>query len=125
MMKMMKSFILAMLLAAVMAGAASAYNLNFTIYNESGWTFKQIWVSPHGASKWNGNTDRVNVRPLRSGYNIRIDTSNSRRMRNNTGTRKWDIRVYYGDDSWHQWRDIDLSRITQFWVDSDFDATWD
>ena len=115
---------LSLVLIFVFAGGAAAletFNLNFTLYNESGYSFKRVFVRPsHLNEKWS----RVNIRPLRSGYHIKIDTSNCGVLARKNYLRYWDIRVYYGD-TWHQWEGIRLSAITQFWVDSDFYATWD
>ncbi len=120
---MIKKFLLSVLLISVIATAASAeFNLNFTLHNNSGYTFKEVWVSPHNNSEWHASTDRVNMRPLRSGYYTKITFNNVSRARRNE--RYWDLRVYYAD-TWHEWRNIRFSAITDIWVDRNFYARWE
>ena len=52
---MAKRFIMAVTLVIIAAGAASAYNLNFTLYNECGSTFRKILLSP----SWNDSFDPI------------------------------------------------------------------
>ena len=107
--------------AAGSAVALETYNLNFTLYNESGYTFGQVWVRPsHLNERWS----RVNIRPLRSGYHIKITSDSCGVLARKNYLRYWDVRVYTGSTP-HEWTSIRLSAITQLWIDDDFYASWD
>jgi len=107
-------FLLAVIVILVMAGTAgAAYNLNFTLYNNSGWYFRKIWLSPSGNKKWNANRDVVShgntPSTLASGHNTRITFDNVSSERRNVAT--WDLRIDASDGKKHEFHDIPLSQI--------------
>ena len=103
----------ALLLAMVMTSTAGAYNLNFTLYNYSGWNFKRIWLSPAGNGRWNPNRDIVlsgsRVSTLSNGNYMNITFENVSQARRNVT--KWDLRVYTSDGNKHEFRNIPLASI--------------
>ena len=104
----------ALLLAVVMAGSAgAAYNLNFTLYNRSGWFFRRIWLSPSGNKQWNPNRDVVSHgrtdTTLSSGNSTRITFDNVSQERRNVAT--WDLRIDGSDGKKHEFHNIPLSQI--------------
>lgn len=105
----------AFLIAMVMTSTAGAYNLNFTLYNNSGWFFRRIWLSPSGNKKWNPNRDvvmngSVNT-TVSSGNNTRITFDNVSQARRDVA--KWDLRIDASDGKKHEFHDIPLSQIVE------------
>ncbi|MBQ2616352.1 MAG: hypothetical protein IJG51_08305 [Synergistaceae bacterium] len=102
-----------LLLAMVMTGTAGAFSLNFTLYNNSGWNFKKIWLSPAGNRKWNPARDVVKngsrTSTLSNGHNMHITFDNVSQERRNVDT--WDLRVDTSDGKKHEFHNIPLSQI--------------
>ena len=109
----MKRFILAVLLVAVAASTAAAYNLNFTLYNETGYNITRMMASPSGNDEWDPDLDTITPGRLRNGYHSRITFNNVNRYRRNSS--HWDLRLYYAG-RWHEWHNIPLSRVSRVYV---------
>ena len=118
---MIKRFILAVTLAVIVANAAAAYNLNFTIFNRSGSRVNKILLSP----SWNddfdqeydlitrGNTGRPTT--ISNGGSEKISLDNLTDGRQNC--RYWDLYVVCADGRKGMWRGIDLRTVVGVRID--------
>ncbi|MBQ4432003.1 MAG: hypothetical protein II877_10920 [Synergistaceae bacterium] len=117
---MTKRFILAVTLVIIAAGAASAYNLNFTLYNESGSTFREILLSP----SWNDDFDRTDDllffkrsrRPLSIPHG-QSESLNLHYSDERQDCRYWDLYVRCADGKEGMWKRIDLSTVVVVRID--------
>lgn len=118
---MMKRFILAVALMVIMANAAAAYNLNFTIFNRSGSRVNRILLSP----SWNDEFDQEYdlITRGRSGRPTTIANGSSEKISldNLTDERQycqyWDLYVVCADGRKGLWRGIDLSVVVGVRID--------
>ena len=117
----MKKFIIALLAAVLAAGTASAYNLNFTLDNESGYDFTEIWLKPSTNLEWNQQYDRLTQKGssvpsrLNNGQRTKITFDNVSETRRNKAI--WDLSVKFPNGKYEVWTNIDLSGIVMLRID--------
>jgi hypothetical protein len=84
--------------------AAHAGDQDFTLYNETGYTIDQVYVSPVSKSTW-GN-DIMGSGQLEAGSKVDINFKNS------TSACHWDLKVVYEDKDEATWNDLNLCDIS-------------
>ena len=94
----------------------------FQLVNNSGKTFKKIWVGPSSNGIW---VDRDRFRnkdgystSLRSGYHMDLYPNMSGR----SDVQFWDIKVVTTDGKKYEWHNIDLFNIYQVEIDRKYTA---
>lgn len=125
---MAKRFVLAITLVILATGVASAYNLNFTLYNQCGSTFKEILLSP----SWNSDFDRTEDLLVFKGSRrpLSIASGHKEKITLNYGDERqycqyWDLYVRCADGRKGMWRRIDLSKVVVIRVDRKLSVrTW-
>ncbi len=118
---MTRKILTAAVLVVMMANAAAAFSLDFTIYNQSGSTFKEIMLSPSWYPNIDRNRDLVTRRGSRKpliilhGHHeeIMIDHLTDERR----GCRYWDLYVKCANGREGFWRGIDLSTTVAVRID--------
>ena len=107
--------------SCVVPAPASA-DIVFELVNNSGRTFREIWVGPSSNSKWLNRDKFVN----RNGSPTRLASGRSLTLWPNMSGREdvryWDIKVYTNDGKKHEWHDIDLVKYYQVEIDRRYTA---
>ena len=123
----MKKFIIALFLAVLAASTASAaYNLTFTLSNESGYNFTEIWLKPSVNIEWNAEYDKLTVKgssrasTLDNGNKTKITFDNVSSTRKNVAI--WDLSVKLSNGEYKTWEKMDLSDIVMIRIDRGFMA---
>ncbi|MBQ4432001.1 MAG: hypothetical protein II877_10910 [Synergistaceae bacterium] len=123
---MKKSFTVFLLLfvAAVLfyAPEPASADIYFTLSNESGRTFKEIWVGPSSNEKWL-ERDRFenrdgSITSLRSGYHVELWPN----MNGRQDVRYWDIKVVTPDGRKHEYHNIDMYIVNHIEIDRSYEA---
>lgn len=104
------------------AAKSASADIFFQLSNESGKTFKEIWVGPSSNRKWLPrdrfeNNDGTPLR-LRSGYHMNLWPN----MVGRQDIRYWDIRVITTDGRKHEWHDIDMYNVNHVEIDRSYTA---
>lgn len=109
-----KKFFIALLLAVILTSSAFAEMAqNFKLVNNSGRTFRRVWVGPSSNRRWS-DADKVNMNPLKSGWHTTINFHNHKRR----NVRYWDLRVDLTNGKKWEWHDLDLFEIYEIEIDS-------
>ncbi len=120
---MAKRLIAAIFLAVLIAGAAAAdYNLSFNLSNESGWTFKNVYLTPTQNLEWDRSTDRVRMSPLKSGYHVKISEYFKSASKARRNCKYWNLRVEYGKGQIKVWSELDLTDMLKIEIDRNWVA---
>lgn len=115
------SLLLSLLLWLALAGSALA-SQDFVLSNESGWTFRNVWLSPSGNKKWQ-TRDKLKMNPLKSGWHTTIINFHNGSRSN---IRYWDLRVDLTNGEKHEWHRLDLLEISKIEIDEEWTAHhWD
>ena len=106
-------FFKTMMAAVVAAGVAllspvaadAAGRQNFTLVNNTGYTIKEVYVSPVSTNDW--EEDVLGEDTLDDGQQILI------RFQHHAGGCYWDLKVVYDDDTDAHWENFNLCTISQ------------
>ena len=118
---MMKKLAAAIFAVVVMVSAASAYNLDFTILNESGSSITRIYLSPSWEESF--DPDRHLVTRGRGGTPTMIANGGSEKITfgnvctDYRNSAMWDMYVVCADGRKGMWRRIDLSEVMAVRID--------
>ena len=110
----MKKIFLAMFLAVLMCGSAFAGLQDFKLINYSGQTIKSVYIKPSYRPKYEPQ-DAFTGRglPLKSGDYVNLNFNPSR----NTRVQYWDMVVFFLDDSYFYWNNLNLLKIYEVTID--------
>jgi hypothetical protein len=86
------------------AVTANAGDQDFTLFNETGYTIDQVYVSPVSKSTW--GADIMGQDQLEAGNKVLINFKNS------TSACHWDLKVIYDDKDEATWSDLNLCDIS-------------
>ena len=122
-----KSIVMLLICAAVFTSVvfaalpkSASADILFQLSNNSGKTFKEIWVGPASNGKWLPRDlfvdDDGNPLRLRSGYYITLTPN----MFGRQDIRKWDIRVVTTDGRKHECHNIDMYTVNHIEVDRSY-----
>jgi len=112
---------LAVITLVIVAYTASAENpaLDFTLVNKTGYTIKELFISPSNTNSW--GEDILGRDTLANGEKCKITFSSSE------SSELWDMKVTWSDgDSPDVWHQVDLTKyhtITVFYNRGE-DKTW-
>jgi hypothetical protein len=84
--------------------AAYAGDQDFTLFNETGYTIDQVYVSPVSKSTW--GADIMGPDQLEEGKKVAIS------FKNTTSVCQWDLKVIYDDKDEATWSDLNLCDIS-------------
>lgn len=101
------------------AGAALAEaKQDFTLYNKTGYTIDQVYVSPSAATDW--DEDVLGRDQLANGESVHITFSRSDK------SCKWDVKVVWTDKSDSEWSGFDLCSVSKIKIfyDRSTDRAW-
>ena len=118
---MTKKILTAAVLVVMMANVAAALSLDFTIYNESGSTFKEIMLSPSWYPDIDRDRDLVrrndNGRPttISHGHHAKITLNDLTDYRR--GCKYWDLYVKCANGREGFWRGINLGATVAVRID--------
>ena len=99
----------AMVLAPALAHAAPQ---DFDLDNETGYTIKNLYISPTTTNDW--QEDVLGVDTLDNGQSVHIHFPGGRGE-----TCEWDLKISYEDDSSHQWMNVNLCSINKVTIHYD------
>ena len=125
---MRKSFLVVLFLCAAAAlfftvKPASA-DIYFTLTNESGKTFTEIWVGPSSNKKWlprdQFHNNDGSATMLWSGRYITLWPN----MNGRENVRYWDIKVVTSDGKKHEYRNIDMYIVNDVEIDRYYRAQY-
>ncbi|MBQ6774581.1 MAG: hypothetical protein IJP48_11060 [Synergistaceae bacterium] len=117
--RLSRKIFLAVLLVLSITGSALAGLQNFTLYNYSGRTISRILLNPSRLPTWNTDNDLFTGRyPLgdRDSALVKINTYPDDRL--------WDMRVYYTNDTYEEWTELDLFEIYNIAIDESGTIYW-
>lgn len=119
---MLKRFWGIALAAGLTFGGASAASAegkqDFTLYNKTGYTIDQVYVSPSASSDW--ESDVLGRDQLDNGESVHITFSRADK------SCKWDVKVVWTDKSSSEWDGFDLCSISniKIYYDRSSDRSW-
>jgi hypothetical protein len=108
-------------IAAVVAAAsfavlaptmASAAPQDFQLDNETGYTIKNLYISPTTTNDW--QEDVLGQDTLDNGAAVNIHFPGGRGE-----TCEWDLKIAYNDDSSHEWTSVNLCSINKVTIHYD------
>jgi len=104
------------------AGAMFGYqgkNLDFELVNRTGYELKHVLVAPAGTPKWSWDDDVLHGRRFEDNTKLNITFPHYVRARH------WDIRVYYDNDAYKDFLNLNLDDIHKvtLWYDHRADKT--
>jgi hypothetical protein len=86
------------------AFVAHAGDQDFALFNDTGYTIDQVYVSPVSKSTW--GDDIMGPDQLENGKKVEIS------FKNNTSVCRWDLKVTYDDKDEATWSDLNLCDIS-------------
>jgi hypothetical protein len=99
----------AMVLAPALAHAAPQ---DFDLDNETGYTIKNLYISPTTTNDW--QEDVLGTDTLANGGTVHIHFPGGRGE-----TCEWDMKIAYEDDSSHEWTNVNLCSISKVTIHYD------
>jgi hypothetical protein len=108
--------------ALLATGAAYAAPQDFTLTNNTGYTIRSVYISPHDEDDW--GSDVMGSDELDDDADVDIHFPSGRSQ-----TCIWDLKVAYDDGTTAEWDNFNLCTISSIQIDYDHDtgktwATW-
>ncbi|MBL6852206.1 MAG: hypothetical protein ISS15_17235 [Alphaproteobacteria bacterium] len=103
--KMLAAAIAAAGLSLLAALPAEAARQNFTLINDTGYTIREVYVSPVSTNSW--EEDVMGQDELEDGQSVDIT------FPHHAGGCYWDLKVVYDDDSDAYWKNFNLCTISE------------
>jgi hypothetical protein len=98
-------------LALLAPSAASAGRQNFTLFNNSGYTIEQVYVSTVDTKSW--EEDVLGQNELDTGQSVHINFPTE------SDDCHWDLKIVYKDNTPAYWGNIDLCAISEITISYD------
>ncbi len=98
-----------MMLAPALAHAAPQ---DFDLDNETGYTIKNLYISPTTTNDW--QEDVLGQDTLDNGATVHVHFPGGRGE-----TCEWDMKIAYNDDSSHEWTGVNLCSISKVTIHYD------